>query len=281
MRWRLSRSRSRRAPRVCLDRATRRGRAHPLGPLAPAVARGRAGGARSCRLPRRVARVAVITAATNPKLKLVRKLLAQKRKRDELGLFAVEGEDLVARPTTPASSRSSCSSRARPSSPSCWRRSRRWRTRPRRRGLPDRRSPARAPGDDARALARRRSRQRRHAAARRRAFGAAVALSDGSRRPARAEGAPCVCRRDLRVPLVPSTTRPARGSRSSPRRYPLHELDLRGETTFVLGAEREGLPEEIVASSKCVATIALPGAAESLNVAVAGAIALYERSRRA
>ena len=39
---------------------------------------------------------AVITAATNPKLKLVRKLLAQKRKRDELGLFAVEGEDLVA-----------------------------------------------------------------------------------------------------------------------------------------------------------------------------------------
>ncbi|MBA2384957.1 MAG: RNA methyltransferase, partial [Actinobacteria bacterium] len=40
--------------------------------------------------------MAVITAATNPKLKLVRKLLAQKRKREELGLFAVEGEDLVA-----------------------------------------------------------------------------------------------------------------------------------------------------------------------------------------
>ena len=37
----------------------------------------------------------MITAASNPKLKLVRKLLAQKRKRDELGLFAVEGEDLV------------------------------------------------------------------------------------------------------------------------------------------------------------------------------------------
>ena len=37
----------------------------------------------------------MITSSTNPTLKLVRKLLAQKRKRDELGLFAVEGEDLV------------------------------------------------------------------------------------------------------------------------------------------------------------------------------------------
>ena len=37
----------------------------------------------------------VITSASNPTLKLVRKLLAQKRKREELGLFAVEGEDLV------------------------------------------------------------------------------------------------------------------------------------------------------------------------------------------
>jgi len=38
----------------------------------------------------------LITSASNPTLKLVRKLLAQKRKREELGLFAVEGEDLVA-----------------------------------------------------------------------------------------------------------------------------------------------------------------------------------------
>ena len=37
----------------------------------------------------------MITSASNPTLKLVRKLLAQKRKREELGLFAVEGEDLV------------------------------------------------------------------------------------------------------------------------------------------------------------------------------------------
>ncbi|MBA2296790.1 MAG: hypothetical protein H0W14_01975, partial [Actinobacteria bacterium] len=37
----------------------------------------------------------MITARTNPTLKLVRKLIAQKRKRAELGLFVVEGEDLV------------------------------------------------------------------------------------------------------------------------------------------------------------------------------------------
>ena len=37
----------------------------------------------------------MITSASNPTLKLVRKLLAQKRKREELGLFAVEGEDLI------------------------------------------------------------------------------------------------------------------------------------------------------------------------------------------
>ena len=41
----------------------------------------------------------MITSASNPTLKLVRKLLAQKRKREELGLFAVEGEDLVAAAT--------------------------------------------------------------------------------------------------------------------------------------------------------------------------------------
>jgi tRNA G18 (ribose-2'-O)-methylase SpoU len=40
------------------------------------------------------------------------------------------------------------------------------------------------------------------------------------------------------------------------------------------------LPQEIVGQSNEVATIPLAGAAESLNVAVAGAIALYERTRR-
>ena len=58
------------------------------------------------------------------------------------------------------------------------------------------------------------------------------------------------------------------------------ELDLSGPTTFVLGAEREGLPEEVLLRCEERATIPLAADADSLNVALAGAIALYELSRR-
>jgi RNA methyltransferase, TrmH family len=54
----------------------------------------------------------------------------------------------------------------------------------------------------------------------------------------------------------------------------------RGErTTLVLGAERKGLPEDVAASCDQLVSIPLADGAESLNVAVAGAIALYEFSR--
>jgi TrmH family RNA methyltransferase len=49
---------------------------------------------------------------------------------------------------------------------------------------------------------------------------------------------------------------------------------------FVLGSEREGLPEEVVTACAASATIPLPGRAESLNVAMAGTIALYDWRRR-
>jgi RNA methyltransferase, TrmH family len=58
------------------------------------------------------------------------------------------------------------------------------------------------------------------------------------------------------------------------------ELDFSGPTTFVLGAEREGLPESVLATCEERATIPLAPGSESLNVATAGAIALYELSRR-
>jgi RNA methyltransferase, TrmH family len=61
---------------------------------------------------------------------------------------------------------------------------------------------------------------------------------------------------------------------------PLEQLELGDGTTFVLGAEREGLPPEIEAACEERATIPLEASAESLNVAVAGAIALYEWRRR-
>jgi len=61
---------------------------------------------------------------------------------------------------------------------------------------------------------------------------------------------------------------------------PLPELELPERVVFVLGAEREGLPESVLADVALSATIPQSGRAESLNVATAGAIALYEWRRR-
>jgi RNA methyltransferase, TrmH family len=58
-------------------------------------------------------------------------------------------------------------------------------------------------------------------------------------------------------------------------------LDLGERVTFVLGAERDGLPDEVARSCDALCSIPLAEGAESLNVAAAGAIALYERLRRA
>jgi RNA methyltransferase, TrmH family len=48
---------------------------------------------------------------------------------------------------------------------------------------------------------------------------------------------------------------------------------LAGAATLCLGAEREGLPDDVLAACDATATIPLQGAAESLNVAAAAAIA--------
>jgi len=61
---------------------------------------------------------------------------------------------------------------------------------------------------------------------------------------------------------------------------PLGELELAEGTTYVLGAEREGLPEEVLARCDVLATIPQSGPAESLNVAMAGTVVLYELARR-
>jgi TrmH family RNA methyltransferase len=52
-----------------------------------------------------------------------------------------------------------------------------------------------------------------------------------------------------------------------------------GEVSLVVGAEREGLPEEVVAACDRVAHI--PIASESVNAAMAAAIGLYELTRDA
>lgn len=61
---------------------------------------------------------------------------------------------------------------------------------------------------------------------------------------------------------------------------PLPELELGRAVTFVLGAEREGLPAHVTAACDELATIPQAPSAESLNVAMAGTIALYELARR-
>ena len=60
----------------------------------------------------------------------------------------------------------------------------------------------------------------------------------------------------------------------------LEDADLEEPLMFLLGAEREGLPEEVLAQCDERATIPVAPGAESLNVAMAGTIALYELARR-
>lgn len=84
----------------------------------------------------------------------------------------------------------------------------------------------------------------------------------------------------FRVPLIPWAEVPARRiALVAHDGEPLADVLFEPPLTLLLGSERGGLPEGLV--TQChKATIPTPGAAESLNVAAAGAIALYELSRR-
>ena len=69
-----------------------------------------------------------------------------------------------------------------------------------------------------------------------------------------------------RIALVPGAGEPLRGPAA-------------GETTVLVGAEREGLPDEVVAECRRVAHIPIAG--DSLNAAIAAGVALYELTRMA
>jgi TrmH family RNA methyltransferase len=222
----------------------------------------------------------VITSRDNETLKLVRKLLGQRKHRDETGLFAAEGEDLVeaasgagiepvhvlvagetveeellARVSTlphparaigvyrradlPTGMRSTCLA--------LWR-------------LSD-------PGNVGTLL--------RTADA----FGASVALSEGCADPTSPKALRASAGAVFRTPVVPWDARPGRCvALVAHGGAPLSEAELTPPVTLLVGAERAGLPDEQV--TQChKATIAVADGAESLNVATAGAIALYEASR--
>ncbi len=113
------------------------------------------------------------------------------------------------------------------------------------------------------------------------AFDASIALSRGSADPTGPKALRASAGAIFRVPTAafedagrPRIGLVARGG------TPLAELELSEPMTFVLGAEREGLPDDLLRDCDALATIPQSEHAESLNVAVAGAIALYERSRR-
>jgi len=72
---------------------------------------------------------------------------------------------------------------------------------------------------------------------------------------------------------LPAGTRVYVGFPLSVGGTPLPEVPLAGEVVFVLGAERAGLPAEVLARCDVQASIPQAEGAESLNVAIAGAAA--------
>lgn len=112
------------------------------------------------------------------------------------------------------------------------------------------------------------------------AFGAGVALSEGCADPTGPKAVRASMGSLFRVPL--STFDEAPGKRVAlvpDGGNPLPELRMDGAVVLVLGAEREGLPTEVLGRCEERVSIPQPGGGESLNVAMAGAIALYELSR--
>jgi TrmH family RNA methyltransferase len=108
------------------------------------------------------------------------------------------------------------------------------------------------------------------------AFDAFVALSRGCADPTGPKALRASAGAIFRVPVGHFDEAPGRRvALVAHGGTPLPELDLREGATFVLGAEREGLPDDVLRSCDEIATIPTPGPAESLNVAAAGAIALY------
>jgi TrmH family RNA methyltransferase len=224
----------------------------------------------------------VITSASNPKLRLVHRLLESRRQREKEGLFAVEGEDLVQAADDAGMEPVELLRAGEDVAPELLAKVSTMAHPPRvigvyrRDALPRGVEPVSLslwhvadPGNVGTIL---------RAAD---AFGASVALSQGCADPIGPKALRASAGAVFRVPLAafdePQAKRVAlvsHGGRS------LAEIDPGVPVTYVLGAEREGLPDDLVAACDERATIPLAPGAESLNVAVAGAIALYEHRRR-
>jgi RNA methyltransferase, TrmH family len=224
----------------------------------------------------------MISSQSNERLKLVRKL-RMRRWREKLGLFVVEGEDLVdaaraagiqpvdllvAGETVAPELLADLSTLAHP---------------PRVLGVYRRDDLPR--GTRPRGLALWRVHDPGNVGTLLRtadAFEASVAISGGCGDPTGPKALRASMGAIFRVPTAAFEEAPRpRVALVSHGGTLLADLELR-DATFVLGAEREGLPDDVLRDCDALATIPQAEHADSLNVAAAGAIALYEsiRARR-
>jgi TrmH family RNA methyltransferase len=224
----------------------------------------------------------VITSAHNPKLKLIRRLLESRRQREKEGLFVAEGEDLVeaaaaagiepvellvpGEDVEPALLAGLSTLAHPPRVVAIYRRD----------GLPRGTAPLTLAlwhvGDPGNVGTLIRTAD---------AFAAGITLSVGCADPTGPKALRATAGALFRVPvgLFDDAPRPwiglvAHGGTS------LDQVPVEDTASFVLGAEREGLPPDVLARCDARATIPLAPASESLNVAAAGAIALYQARRR-
>jgi TrmH family RNA methyltransferase len=107
------------------------------------------------------------------------------------------------------------------------------------------------------------------------AFGASVGLSIGCADPTSPRALRASAGAIFRVSVHGFETEGRRIALVAHGGTLLAEVDLAEPLTFVLGAEREGLPDHVVAACDEAVTIPISADVESLNVAAAAAIALH------
>ena len=111
-----------------------------------------------------------------------------------------------------------------------------------------------------------------------------VSLSAGCSDPLSGKGVRASMGAVFRVPIEQSADGPPDGlpriALAAGDGVPLWELDLTGPALLLVGAERLGLPPELVESADHVARIPQAPGADSLNAAAAATVALYEAVRQ-
>ena len=223
----------------------------------------------------------MITSATNPKLRLVHRLLESRRQREKEGLFVCEGEDLVAAAEDVGIEPVELLVAGENVEPALLARVSTLAHPPRVMGIYPRDVLPRGvepvslslwhvadPGNVGTLL---RSAD---------AFGASLALSPGCADVTGPKALRASAGAVFRVPTAGFDE--VEGHRVALVAHEGRRLDeVRREVpvSFVLGAEREGLPDEVVAGCDEAASITIAPSAESLNVAMAGTVALYEFRR--